>query len=241
MDGTTVVITGASRGIGAAVARAFADEGATVVCGSRSADEIEAVAEDIRSSGGDAIALRTDVRDEFDLERLMETAARSGGDGIDIVVACAGIYHGSAGETPLLDESYAAFDDAVQTNARGVFGTVKEALPHLNDGARILVPTGAVARKSIAGYGVYAVSKAAVEGIIRGFAADGLESGNATGGRVVIGGVDPGQVATELTGGEGRDPTEVTGLFLWAATDADADDLDGNVVGLGEWKTATSA
>ena len=223
MDGQTVVVTGASRGIGAAVARTFADEGATVVACAREQEELDGLPEAVET-------MRADVRDEFDVERLMETAARSGDDGIDVVVACAGVYHGAPGETPLAGEPYAAFDDTLRTNVRGVFAAIREALPHLAGDARVLVPSGSVARETKPGYGSYAVSKAAAEAVVRGFAAEIDQP-------VCI--VDPGQVATDLTGGRGRDPEDVAGLFRWAATEAPAEEIDGEVVGLKAWKRAT--
>ncbi len=229
MDGDTVVVTGASRGIGAAVARQFAADGAHVVICARDADALDATAETIRDAGGSVTAMRADVRDEFDVERLMETAAREGG-AIDVVVANAGVYHGTPGETPLTGESYAAFDDHIRTNARGVFTTVRESLPHLADDARILVPSGAIARDAKPGYGAYAVSKATVEALARGFASE-LDQ------PVAI--VDPGQVATDLSGTGGRDPDDVAPMFTWAATTAAPDDIDGQVVDLKTWKRAT--
>ena len=111
-----------------------------------------------------------------------------------------------------------------------VYATISESIPHLNDGARVLVPTGSVASDGTAGYGSYAISKATAEAVVRGFAAD-TES--------VVGCLDPGIVATELTGGHGRDPETVAPMFVWAATEADPDVIDGTVVGLGEWKKAT--
>jgi len=160
----TAVLTGGSRGIGRAVASAFAERGVHVVVCGRDAPEVDAVADEIDPSGALVTAIRADVRDEFDVERLMETAARAGEKpGIDCVVANAGIYHGSTGGTPMVEESYAAFDDTLRTNARGVFATVREAIPHLNDDARMLVPSGRIAREAMAGYGAYAVSKAAAE------------------------------------------------------------------------------
>ncbi|WP_227353779.1 SDR family NAD(P)-dependent oxidoreductase [Haladaptatus salinisoli] len=227
MDESTVVVTGGTRGIGEQVARAFADEGASVVLCGRDADAVEATVADIESAGGDATGLRTDVRDEFDVERLMETAARSD-DGIDAVVANAGVYHGAPGRTPLAAESYAAFDDTFRTNCRGVYATVREAVPHLAEDGRVLVTTGGVGHQAKAGYGSYAVSKAGAEALVRGFSAE-LDR--------TVAGVDPGTVATEMTGGEGRDPEDVAGLFVWAATEATG--IDGDVVGLKRWREAT--
>jgi len=159
----------------------------------------------------------------------MEAAAREGGT-IDCVVANAGVYHGTAGETPLTEESYAAFDDHLRTNGRGVFTTIREAAPHLAGDARVLVPSGAVAREPTAGYGSYAVSKATAEAVARGFAAE-LDCPVAV--------VDPGRVATDLSGGPGRDPADVAPMFRWVATAADPGDVDGEIVDLATWKRAT--
>jgi NAD(P)-dependent dehydrogenase (short-subunit alcohol dehydrogenase family) len=229
MDGQTAVVTGASRGIGNAVAHAFAEAGAHVVVCARDSEAIRGVAESIEAEGGEATATRADVRDEFDVERLMETAAGIG-DGIDCVVANAAVYHGETGSTPLTEESYSAFDDHMRTNARGAFATIREALPHLTGDARILVASGSVAREPYPGYGSYAVSKAAAEAIARGFGADTEQ---------VVGVVDPGQVATDLSGGQGHDPEDVTEQFRWAATEAPADLIDGKVLTRKEWRKET--
>ncbi|WP_121741301.1 SDR family NAD(P)-dependent oxidoreductase [Natronorubrum halophilum] len=235
MTGTTAVVTGGTRGIGRAVAEAFVDNGTTVVIGARDGDAVAetvgALEERLEPSRATVAGVRTDVRDEFDLERLLETASRTGDSGgIDLVVPAAGVYHGESGATPTDRDSYSAFDDHWRINARGVFATILESLPHLNDGARVLVPTGSIAREAKPGYGSYAVSKATAEAVARGFAADTAYT---------VGCLDPGQVATELSGGTGRDPESVAGLFVWAALEAEPDEIDGSVVGLKEWKQAT--
>ncbi|WP_256687229.1 SDR family oxidoreductase [Halococcus qingdaonensis] len=228
MDDTIALVTGVSRGVGRAVAHRFAEEGAHVVGCARSTDALDELAADADELDGEITTQRADVRDEYDVERFCETAAGVGG--IDLVVANAGVYHGPAGETPLADESYAAFDDHLRTNARGVFATVREAVPHLADDARVLVPTGAIAREAQAGFGSYAVSKAAAEALVRGFATE-LDSS--------VGLLDLGQVATDLAGEAGRDPADIAGMFVWAATEADDDELDGSVLDLRAWRQAT--
>jgi NAD(P)-dependent dehydrogenase (short-subunit alcohol dehydrogenase family) len=161
----------------------------------------------------------------------METAARAGeAGGVDVVVANAGVYHGEAGRTPLADDPYSAFDQHYQTNARGVFAAVREAVPHLNDGARVLVPSGGIAVDAKPGFGSYAASKAFAEALVRQFAVE-LDA--------TVGVVDPGQLATDLTGGRGRDPADVADQFLWAATDAPTEDVDGGRIDLKTWKSAT--
>ncbi|WP_435063194.1 SDR family NAD(P)-dependent oxidoreductase [Halobaculum sp. EA56] len=231
MDGTTAVVTGGTRGVGRAVASAFAGEGAHVVVCSRDGGAVEETVEEL-STEGSVSGMRADVRDEFDLERLMEHAARAGErDGIDAVVANAAVNHGSPGEMPIHDEPYSRFDDTVRTNVRGVFATVQEAAPHLADGARVLVPSGSVARDAKPGMGAYAVSKAGAEAVVRQAHAD-LEATALT--------LDLGLVNTALTGNQGgRDPEDVAPMFVWAATEADPAEHGGGVVGLREWKSAT--
>ena len=236
MDDTTALVTGVSRGIGAALARRFVAEGAHVVGCARDAEALGSLAEEIRAEGdaddtGTITVQRADVRDEYDVERLVETAAGAGDTGdIDLVVANAGVYHGSPGETRLDGESYAAVDEHLRTNARGVFATVRESLPHLAADARVLVPSGSIAREAQPGIGSYAVSKAAAEALARGFAAEIDHP---------VGVVDPGQVATGLAGEQGRDPEEIAAMFVWAATEIEPDELDGEIIGLRAWRQAT--
>ena len=240
----TVAITGATRGIGRAVAEAFVDEGAFVAVSGRDEDAVDRTVAELNGTGtaadgadeteddpaGTAWGARVDVCDESDLERFFADLADEAG-AVDVVFANAAVFPGGPGGSPIDAVGYAEFDATMRTNARGVFATAREAAPHLADDARVIVPSGSVAHESKAGMGSYAVSKAAAEAVARGFAAD-LDA--------AVGVVDPGLVATDLTGMEkARAPEDVAPLFLWAATEAPAEDLDGERIGLREWKTAT--
>ena len=225
MDGKCVVVTGASRGLGASVARAFAEAGASVVGCARNQSELERAFEDVSNAEG----IEADVRDEDHAWGLVDYAAREHGE-IDVLVANAGVNHGNPGEMALPEESYETFDDTMATNLRGTFATVKEALSRMPADGRVLVPSGSVAREPTGGMGAYAVSKAAAEGLVRGFAADAEQA---------VGVVDPGTVATGVTGGRGRDPEEVAEMFVWAARDVASENLDGEVLDLKSWKKAT--
>jgi len=112
-------------------------------------------------------------------------------------------------------------------NVYGLFVTLREAVQFMPPDGRILIPSGSVAREPIEGMGAYSVSKAGAEGIARGFAADAEQT---------VGIVYPGIVATELTNDKGRDPESVADIFVWAATECPADQLNGDVIDLADWK-----
>jgi len=149
------------------------------------------------------------VRDEFDLERFFEKVAREAGP-IDVVFANAAVFHGGPGESPTDETSYADYDDTMRTNARGVFATIAEAVPAPRRRRASRRPVGRRRPRVAVGDGrVRAVSKAAAEAVAR---VRGRPSAT------VVGVVDPGLVATDLTGKErARDPESVAPLFVWAA------------------------
>lgn len=231
MEGLTAVVTGGTSGIGRSIVRSFCSEGARVVTCSRRKKDVDEVVEEVKEeTDGEVMGLRSDVRDEYDIEYLMESASRFGDKGVDVVVANAGVYHGDAGETSLADESYPVFDDTLRINTRGVFTTVKEALPYMPLDGRILVPIGEVARNAFPGYGSYAVSKAGAEAVMRQFAAEIDQA---------IGCVNPGNVATDMTNDQGRDPDQVADMFVWAATELSREEPNGSVIDWSDWEKAS--
>jgi NAD(P)-dependent dehydrogenase (short-subunit alcohol dehydrogenase family) len=228
----TVVVTGTSRGIGRALLSAFAAEGATVVGCARDGDALDdAVAEANDAADGRVEGVVADVRSERAVADLIDAAVRAGDrDAIDVVVANAGVNHGTPGEMPIETEPYDRFDDTIATNLRGVFAVAKEAHGAMPDSGRLLVPSGSIANEPKEGLGAYAVSKAAVEGLVRQFSVDVTQTAAV---------VDPGMVASDLSGPGGRDPADVAPMFVWAASAADAEEIDGGRVDLRTWKRAT--
>lgn len=234
----TVLITGTGHGLGREVALEFARDGAFVIgCGRNPGPIQETRSEIWEDTEGDGDHVRCDVRVEADLEYLVEKIDGGIDDDIDVLVANAAIYHGEAGRTPLQDNTYEHFEDHMKTNARGVFGVVKETLPLLADDARVLVPTHEVAREGTVGYGSYAVSKAAAEAVARGFAAD-LD--------ITVGCLELEDLATRLhrvtmenSAVYGTDPAEIAPMFLWAAEEIDAERLDGGIIDIETWREET--
>jgi NAD(P)-dependent dehydrogenase (short-subunit alcohol dehydrogenase family) len=190
LRGKIAVVTGASRGIGAATARELAARGVKVVLGARSADAIEAVAGEIRESGGDAVAQACDVANCAEVEALIRAAVDTFGR-LDILVNNAGVIEPI---TRLADSDPAAWDAALDINAKGVYHGLRAALPLMarqGTGIVVNVSSGA-ATNPLEGWSHYCAGKAAALMLTR--CAD-LEYHD-QGIRVV--GMSPGTVATEM-------------------------------------------
>jgi 3-oxoacyl-[acyl-carrier protein] reductase len=182
------VVTGASRGIGRAIAHRLAAEGFAVVinyAGDVAAADI-AVAQ-IVSAGGQAIAARADVADPAAVEAMFAlTIARFGR--VDVVINNAGIMPLS----PIADGDLETFDRVIATNLRGTFIVLGQAAKVIADGGRIVALSSSVIAKAFPGYGAYIASKAGVEGLVH------VLANELRGRNICVNAVAPGPVATEL-------------------------------------------
>lgn len=194
LQGKVAVVTGGNSGIGLAIAREFTEQGADVVIFGRNTQTLHEAAQTI---GNGTLGVQGDVTRLADLERLFqETVARFGK--IDILVANAGI----AKPAPLDLTDEALFDLTSDVNFKGAFFTVQKAIPHLNDGASVILTTSAGNVKGMPEFSVYVASKAAVRSLARSFAAALLPRG------IRVNALSPGPIETPIFGRMGL-PEEV--------------------------------
>lgn len=189
-SGSAAVITGGGQGIGAAVARALAAEGAAVVVAARSADRIEAVAAEIQARGGKAWAVRCDVTDPASVRSLADAASRHAKT-IDILINNAGAAHSA----PLHKITLEDWNRVMAVNATGTFLCTQAFVPGMLARKRgSVVNVASVAGLAGARYiAAYAAAKHAVIGFTRSVAAEVDGTG------VTCNAVCPGYVDTEMT------------------------------------------
>jgi 3-oxoacyl-[acyl-carrier protein] reductase len=157
------LVTGASGGIGRAVATRLARDGfAVVVHYAGNAARASQVVEEIKAGGGQAIAVRADVADATQVERLFREAADAFGR-VDVVVNTAGVMQ----LAPIGEGDLDLFDKVIATNLRGTFVILARAARHVPDGGRIIAFSSSVIARSFPTYGPYVASKAGVEGLVR--------------------------------------------------------------------------
>jgi len=184
----TAIVTGASRGIGQAVARRLARDGfAVVVNYAGNAAKAAQTVTAIEADGGRALAVQGDVGDAGDVERLFAATQEAFGR-VDVVVNAAGIMPLG----PIAPAGLEAFDRIIATNLRGTFIVMAQAAQHLGTGGRLIVFSSSVLAKSFPNYGPYIASKAGVEGLVR------VLANELRGREITVNAVAPGPVATEL-------------------------------------------
>ena len=245
LEGKVALVTGASRGIGEAISRRFAREGASVALAARNEEACRRIARDIEASGGRAMSMKTDVTDARSIAETVSAVVSEWGR-IDVLVNNAGV----GGPTPLSDRDDSRWDTILATNLTAVFRVTREALPHLPDGSRIINLSSVVGRFGVAGLGAYSATKHGVIGLTRSFALELAPRG------ITVNAMCPGWVETDMGrtswqgvgerhgGGEkeGRDmaakmaplgriiePEEVAGLAAYLASE-DARSITGQAI-----------
>ena len=196
LQGKTIIITGASSGIGAAAAQIFANAGAHLILGARRAAELESVAESARKAGANAVILPGDVTEDGYAEALVDLA-RTEYDGLDGAFNNAGLV-GDMLAVP--DMSLANWSQVIATNLTSAFFAAKAQIPAmLERGGGSIVFTSSfvgVSNGGLAGMGAYAASKAGVVGLVKSLASDHAAAG------IRVNALLPGGTITPM-GGEG--------------------------------------
>jgi 3-oxoacyl-[acyl-carrier protein] reductase len=187
-DQKAAIVTGASRGIGAAVAERLARDGFAVVINyAGSTGAAEALAAKIAKAGGRAIIAQADVSDPSAVARMWESAEAAFG-GVDVLINNAGIMH----LAKIADGNDALIDSHVAINLKGSINTMREAARRLRNGGRIVNFSSSVVGLKPETYGVYAGTKAAIEALT------GILAKELRGRNITVNSVAPGPVATAL-------------------------------------------
>ena len=211
------LITGASQGLGRALALAFAEEGARVVVNARSDESVRPVAGEVEGAGAEVLAVAADVSREAEVERLVrETVERFGR--IDVLVNNAGLLGPRVGVEDYPEDEWRRVIDA---NLTGPYLVSKAAIPHLSEGGSIINVVSGVSVEGRAKWGAYSVSKFGVEGLTQILASELAERG------IRVNAVDPGGMRTDMRAAAYPEedpqtritPEENTAVFLYLASD----------------------
>ena len=217
LEGKVAMITGASQGLGRALALAYAKEGAKAIINSRNEESIRPVAEEAGSTGTQVLALAADVSRSADVEKLVGAAIERFGH-VDVLVNNAGLLGPRVAIEEYPEDEWRRVLDA---NLTGPFLVSKAVIPHMPEGGSIVNVVSGVSVEGRAGWGAYSVSKFGVEGLTQILAAE-LE-----GRGIRVNAVDPGGMRTEMRAAAypEEDPTtritpeENTDVFVYLASD----------------------
>jgi NAD(P)-dependent dehydrogenase (short-subunit alcohol dehydrogenase family) len=217
LEGKVAMITGASQGLGRALALAYAKEGAQIVINSRQEENIRPVAEEAESTGAEVLALAADVSRSADVGRLVGAATLRFGR-VDVLVNNAGVLGPRVAIVEYPEDEWRLVIDA---NLTGPFLVSKAVIEHMPEGGSIVNVVSGVSVEGRPGWGAYSVSKFGVEGFTQILAAELKERG------IRVNAVDPGGMRTEMRAAAypEEDPTtritpeENTDVFLYLASD----------------------
>jgi NAD(P)-dependent dehydrogenase (short-subunit alcohol dehydrogenase family) len=217
LEGKVAMVTGASQGLGRALALAYAKEGAQIIINSRGEESIRSVAGEAESLGAEVLALAADVSKSADVERLVYAAVERFGR-IDVLINNAGLLGPRVAIEEYPEDEWRRVIDA---NLTGPFLVSKAVTPHMPKGGSIVNVVSGVSVEGRAEWGAYSVSKFGVEGLTKILAAELKDRG------IRVNAVDPGGMRTEMRAAAypEEDPTtritpeENTDVFLYLASD----------------------
>ncbi|MEC5385263.1 3-oxoacyl-ACP reductase family protein [Uliginosibacterium sp. H3] len=204
LNGKVAFVQGGSRGIGAAIVRRLAAEGAAVAFTYVSSPEkAQQLASDIEVSGGRALGIQADSADPVAVRAAINRAAEKFGR-IDVLVNNAGVL----AIAPLDEFKLEDFDRTLAVNVRSVFVATQEAAKHMQDGGRVInIGSTNADRMPFAGGGVYAMSKSAIVGLTKGLARDLGPRG------ITVNNVQPGPVDTDMNPDAGDFAATIKGFM----------------------------
>jgi NAD(P)-dependent dehydrogenase (short-subunit alcohol dehydrogenase family) len=222
------LITGAGRGIGRAVALAYAREGARLALCARTVAEVEKVAEEARALRSEATAWTCDVAQEDAVSQLVAEVQKKFGR-IDVLVNNAGVMTRASSTADLEVKKW---DYVLAVNLRGPFLVTRAVLPLMakQKSGSIINVSSMLGRCGYTDYIAYSASKWGLEGFTQVLAAETRSSG------IRVNSVDPGTVATKLTGFMGSKPESVTDVFVYLASD-ESKGVTGKALSSSGWKS----
>jgi 3-oxoacyl-[acyl-carrier protein] reductase len=212
LEGQVALVTGASRGIGRAIAQAYSAAGADVVLAARTAQELDEFAASVRARGGRATAVPTDVTSRDEVDRLFERIDELGG--LDLAVLNAG---GLPGRGPVADSDVAAWNETIALNLTAAYLCARAAIPRLRarGGGKIIMVGSGMGHRGVPDFSAYACAKAGQWMLTRVLGQELQGSG------IAVNELIPGPVATTI--GRGRPDSPVTAAFPgeWTKTPED--------------------
>jgi NAD(P)-dependent dehydrogenase (short-subunit alcohol dehydrogenase family) len=222
------LITGAGRGIGKAVALDYAREGAKLAICARTASEIEETAREIESAGAECLALTCDVSEEESVGKLIDAVQKRFGR-IDVLINNACVMTRPA---PITELEVRKWDYTIAVNLRGPFLVTRAVLPIMigRKSGSIVNVSSSIGRSAYANFAAYAASKWGLEGFTQTVAAE------VRGRNIRVNSVEPGYVATKLTGYSGSNPESVTDVFVFLGSD-ESKNITGKQLSSSGWKS----